>query len=169
MSLLTQESSLLLMKDYDELLVSLRQITRAIDLYSKQLHKESGLTISQLLVLEAISRLVNPTLSEIAKEILLSQATVSNLADRLEKNGLVSRKRMGSDKRAVNLVLTSLGESKAQDAPELLQSGFLREYRKLESWEQHMLISSMQRIAAMMNAEDIDAAPILTLGELKQD
>jgi hypothetical protein len=88
---------------------------------------------------------------------------------RLEKNGLVVRNKMGPDKRAVNLVLTPMGKSKVQDAPELLQSGFLREYRKLETWEQHMLLSSMQRIAAMMNAEDIDASPILTLGELKQE
>ncbi|MBT8148076.1 MAG: MarR family transcriptional regulator [Gammaproteobacteria bacterium] len=154
------------MKDYDELLVSLRQITRAIDLYSKKLQKTTGLTISQLLVLETINRLSNPTIGAIAKEILLSQATVSNIADRLEKNGLVARKRMGTDKRAVNLVLTTLGEQKAQESPELLQSGFLREYRKLEAWERHMLISSMQRIATMMNAEDIDASPILTIGEL---
>lgn len=154
------------MKDYDELLVSLRQITRAIDLYSKKLQKTTGLTISQLLVLETISRLSNPTIGAIAKEILLSQATVSNIADRLEKNGLVARKRMDTDKRTVNLVLTPLGEQKAQQSPELLQSGFLREYRKLEAWERHMLISSMQRVATMMNAEDIDASPILTIGEL---
>ena len=156
------------MKYYDELLVSLRQITRAIDLYSKQLHKQSGLTISQLLVLETIARLSKPTLGAIAREILLSQATVSNLADRLEKNDLVARRKMGPDKRTINLVLTPQGESKVKDAPELLQSGFLREYRKLESWEQHMLISSMQRIAAMMNADDIDAAPILTPGEVEK-
>lgn len=154
------------MKDYDELLVSLRQITRAIDLYSKKLLKKTGLTISQLLVLETINRLSSPTIGAVAKEIMLSQATVSNIADRLEKNDLVTRKRMGTDKRAVNLILTPLGNDKAQASPELLQDGFLREYRKLEAWERHMLISSMQRIATMMNAEDIDASPILTIGEL---
>ena len=154
------------MKDYDELLVSLRQITRAIDLYSKKLLKKSGLTISQLLVLETINRLSGPTIGAVAKEIMLSQATVSNIADRLEKNGLVTRKRIGADKRVVNLILTPLGNNKAQESPELLQAGFLREYRKLEEWERHMLISSMQRVATMMNAEDIDASPILTIGEL---
>ncbi|MFT5012030.1 MAG: hypothetical protein ACI9HA_000679, partial [Dinoroseobacter sp.] len=37
------------MKDYDEILVALRQITRAIDLYSKRLQRDTGLTTSQLL------------------------------------------------------------------------------------------------------------------------
>ena len=45
------------MADYDEILIALRKITRAIDLHSKQLHKASGLTTSQLLVMQAILRL----------------------------------------------------------------------------------------------------------------
>jgi hypothetical protein len=47
-----------------------------------------------------------------------------------------------------------------------LQIGFLREYRKLERWEQHQLIASVQKIAVLMDAEDIDASPILTTGEV---
>jgi len=44
------------MKDYDELLIALRRITRAIDLYSKRLQKDTRLTISQLLVMDASSK-----------------------------------------------------------------------------------------------------------------
>jgi hypothetical protein len=47
-----------------------------------------------------------------------------------------------------------------------LQTGFLREYRKLERWEQHQLIASVQKIAVLMDAEDLDASPILTTGEV---
>lgn len=154
------------MKDYDELLISLRRITRAIDLYSKRLQKNTRLTISQLLVMEAIVKIDKPTPSAIAKSILLSQATVTNLIDRLEKNGLVQRKRLGTDKRTVNVMLTEDGEAKFKEAPELLQSGFLREYRKLEAWEQAMLVSAVGRVASMMDAEDIDASPILALGDI---
>lgn len=155
------------MKDYDELLISLRRITRAIDLYSKRLQKNTRLTISQLLVMEAIVKIDKPTPSAIAKSILLSQATVTNLIDRLEKNGLVQRKRLGTDKRTINVVLTEDGEAKFKEAPELLQSGFLREYRKLEAWEQAMLVSAVGRVASMMDAEDIDASPILALGDIE--
>ena len=156
------------MKDYDELLIALRRITRAIDLYSKRLQKDTRLTISQLLVMDAIVKIDKPTPSAIAKSILLSQATVTNLIDRLEKNRLVQRKRLGTDKRTINVVITDLGEAKYNDAPELLQSGFLREYRKLESWEQHMLVSAVGRVASMMDAEDIDASPILAIGDIDE-
>jgi DNA-binding MarR family transcriptional regulator len=154
------------LKDYDDFLVSLRQITRAIDLHFKKIQKQSGLTTSQLLVLEAIQKLDAPTPKAIASEIVLSQATVTSIVDRLEKRGLLRREKSQKDKRSVQITLASEGESILQDAPDLLQTEFLQKYRKLDAWEQQMLLASLSRIAAMMNAEDLDAAPILTSGEI---
>ena len=149
------------MKDYDEVLV------RAIDLYSKKLLKETGLTTSQLLVLQSIGELDNPTPSTIAKEVVLSQATVTNLIDRLERNQLVNRERSLKDKRTVNVTLTDTGAEIIDSTPELLQTEFLRHYRKLQEWERHGLVSALQRVATMMDADDLDASPILELGELQ--
>jgi hypothetical protein len=38
---------------------------------------------------------------------------------------------------------------------------------KLEPWEQNLLISSVQRIAVMMDANRLDSAPILEVGEIQ--
>lgn len=154
------------MKDYEELLIALRRTTRAIDLHSKKLQRETGLTTSQLLVLEAAVKLDRASPGNIAKEVQLSQATVTSLIDRMERNELVLRQKSVEDKRVVEVILTDKGKRMIDLAPEPLQAGFLREFRKLERWEQHQLIGSMQRIAAMMDAEDIDASPILITGEL---
>lgn len=154
------------MKDYEELLIALRRITRAIDLHSKKLQRETGLTTSQLLVLEAAVKLEKPSPGNIAKEVQLSQATVTNLIDRLERNALILRHKSTADKRVVEVRLTDKGKQVFELAPEPLQAGFLREYRKLERWEQYQLVSSMQRVAVLMDAEDIDASPILTTGDL---
>lgn len=155
------------MKDYDDFLVSLRQITRAIDLHSRKIQKESGLTTSQLLVLEAIAKLEVPTPKAIAQEIVLSQATVTSLVDRLEKSGLVRREKLDTDKRSVKICLTGEGEAKLSNAPDILQTEFLTKYRTLEPWERQMLIAALSRIASMMNAEEIDASPILTSGDIR--
>jgi DNA-binding MarR family transcriptional regulator len=155
------------MKDYEELFIALRRITRAIDLHSKKLQRETGLTTSQLLVLEAVVKLDTSTPSNIAKEVQLSQATVTNLVDRMERNKLVLRQKSIADKRVVEVQLTEKGRGMVELAPEPLQAGFLREYRKLERWEQHQLIGSIQRIAVLMDAEDIDASPILTTGDVE--
>lgn len=155
------------MKDYDDFLVSLRQITRAIDLHSKDLQKKSGLTTSQLLVLEAIQKLGAPTPKAIAQEVVLSQGTVTSIVDRLEKKGLVMRSKSATDKRSVEISLSEQGVGQLSEAPDILQTEFLRKYRELEPWERQMLIAAVSRIAAMMNAEDLDAAPIMTSGEIK--
>ncbi len=154
------------MKDYDDFLVSLRQITRAIDLHSRKLQKQSGLTTSQLLVLEAIRKLGNPSPKAIAQEIVLSQATVTSIVDRLENRQLVRRERSTTDKRSVQISLSETGVEKLDEAPDILQTEFLQKYRELEAWERQMLIAAVSRIAAMMNAEDLDAAPIMTSGEI---
>jgi len=154
------------MKDYEALLVALRQITRAIDLHSRQLLKETGLTTSQLVILEAITRQDVATPTSIAREIHLSQATVTNIVARLEKNGLVERHRSGDDRRSVQLTLTESGRRKVNAAPELLQADFLSQYRELQTWEANLLLSAVQRLATMMHAEKLDASPILAIGDL---
>ncbi|MFT5562380.1 MAG: DNA-binding MarR family transcriptional regulator, partial [Litorivivens sp.] len=74
--------------------------------------------------------------------------------------------KMDADKRSVWLAVTAEGLEKIETSPEILQSEFLAKYRKLETWERQMLVASLSRIASMMNAEGIDASPILTSGEI---
>ena len=154
------------MKDYDDILISLRRIMRATDLHSQKLMKESGLTAPQLLVVQAIEKEGSPSTSSLARSIAVSQATMTRIIDRLERAGLVRRDKSSTDKRVVNISLTDAGRTKLESAPEPLQAEFLREFRKLEDWEQQMLKSSLLRIAKMMDAQDIDAAPILQAGAI---
>ena len=154
------------MKDYDEILIALRRIMRATDLQSQQLSRQSGLTVPQLLVMQAIAKEGSPSTSTLARHIVVSHATVTRIIDRLERDGIVTREKSSKDKRVVNVSLTDTGKSKLDAAPEPLQAEFLRKYRELESWEQQMLKSSLLRIATMMDAEDLDAAPILQTGAI---
>lgn len=154
------------MKDYDEILIAIRRITRAIDLQSKRLVKQTGLTAPQLVVMQSIRKHGTASPSAVAREVALSQATITSILDRLEKADLVRRERSVKDKRVVHACLTKSGQKRLEEAPELLQAGFLRQYRKLYEWERHMLVSALQRVACMMDAEDIDASPILDVGEI---
>lgn len=156
------------MSDYDDILVAIRRIMRAVDLQSKKLLKTVGLTAPQLVIMQLLRKNGALPPSTIAKEISLSQATVTSILDRLDNAGYSQRDRSTEDKRVVHAYLTPEGLEKVSKAPELLQSGFLREFRKLEEWEQLQLISSLQRIATMMDAEDIDASPILEVGEIAE-
>ena len=72
------------MQKYDELLVSLRRVIRAIDLYSKKLSKETGLTSPQLIVMQEIASQDSLQVKQIAQNINLSPATETSILDRLE-------------------------------------------------------------------------------------
>jgi len=148
----------------DRVIVALRRITRAIDLHSRELMQQVGLTAPQLAALKAIARLQPVTVGALAKSIHLSQATLTGILTRLETRILVSRVRSVSDRRTVVVELTEEGRAVLEDAPSLLQDQFRRELLKLQEWEQTQMLATLQRIAAMMDAEEIDAAPVLATG-----
>lgn len=139
---------------------------RATDLHSKQLVKISGLTAPQILLLRAISNKKEATIGELANDVSLSQATVTIILDRLEKRGLVYRERSQVDKRKVHAFLTDIGASTLAAAPTPLQEQFAKQFNVLQDWEKTMIIAALQRIAQMMDAEGIDASPVLEVGNL---
>jgi DNA-binding MarR family transcriptional regulator len=156
------------MQKDEELLVALRRVIRAIDLRSKQLNKDVGLTGPQLLVMRNINELPGIMVRQIADSITLSPATVTSILDRLEVKGLVKRIRSTEDKRRVGVFLTDHGEVILAGAPLPLQEHFTNRFAQLKEWEQSQLVATMQRIATMMDAEGIDASPVLEVGSLSE-
>lgn len=148
----------------DQVLVSLRRIIRATDLHSRKLGKQTGLTTPQLVIIKAIGELRDPTVSDIAKAVSLSLATVTTILNRLETSGLVHRERSVIDRRRVIVTLTEEGEDKRSHAPKPLQDSFVDRFTRLETWEQHHIVAALERVASMMDAEELDAAPLLLSG-----
>ena len=148
----------------EQVLISLRQIIRATDIFSRQLSKKVGLTAPQLLILQAIQAVGAVSISTLAKEVSLSQATVTTIIDRLESRGLVARHRSSQDKRIVHATLTPEGVAMVEQAPRPLQDVFSKRFDGLADWEKSMIVAALQRVASMMNAEDIDASPVLHVG-----
>jgi len=146
----------------DELLSSIRKIIRSIDLHSKVLLKKYGLTGPQLMILSEIGKSKDLSVSEIAKHISLSQATVTTILDRLEHQGFIVRKRGQSDKRKVYIEASEKTQAILDSKPSLLQVDFVNRFNRLKDWEQSFLLSSLQRIASMMGAEELDVEPLLS-------
>lgn len=158
------------MDNIEEVLVALRRIIRATDLHSKYLAKTTGLTLPQILLLKTIRDKGQVTIGELANEVSLSQATVTTILDRLEKKELVFRERSKEDKRKVHAYLTDQALKALINAPTPMQDHFTRQFGDLHEWEQTMIISSLQRVSQMMDAQHIDASPVLDVGLLdRQD
>jgi len=154
------------MEKHQELLIALRKVIRAIGLHSKHLNKTSGLTSPQLIIMQDIDKTPGVNSGQVAKNVTLSAATVTNIIDRLESKNLVSRLRNTQDKRKVSLYLTENGKAILLNAPQPLQEHFIENFSNLAQWEQSQLLSSMERIADMMNANELDASPLLELSAM---
>ncbi|UTP72871.1 MarR family transcriptional regulator [Alteromonas sp. LMIT006] len=154
------------MQKDEELLVALRKVIRAIDMRSRQLNKDVGLTGPQLLVLQEVGKNPGVMVKQIAQSINLSPATITSILDRMEARALVNRVRSTEDKRKVGVFLSETGQAALAAAPLPLQEHFLNRFNSLEEWEKSLMVSTMQRIATMMDAAEIDAAPVLEVGRL---
>jgi len=157
------------------IVASIRRIIRAIDLQSRRLQELHQLTGPQLATLREAhqlgrptSRLGEPTIGQLARAVHLSQPTVTGILNRLERRGLVRRERAAGDRRSVGIEVTDEGERLLDDAPSLLQERFRGELARLEDWERLWLLAALERIASMMDAGSIDAAPILETGPVTQ-
>ncbi len=148
----------------NEVLISLRKIMQAIDLHSKSLNKKYGITGPQLVILRELSEHKEISVGELAQTVSLGQATVTGVLNRLEKRGFITRRRSEKDKRRVFIRATETCKNLLDEAPPPLQETFLNQFEKLQNWEQHMVLSSLQRMVMMMGAKAIDAAPILATG-----
>ncbi len=149
-----------------DLLISIRKITRAIDLHSIYLKKEFGLTIPQLIILLEVSNTKEISITDLSKLINLSQATVTDIVNRLVKNQFLSKERNDKDKRMVVIKPLKKCMNLLEQAPPPLQEVFTQRFAALENWEQLMLLSALSRVVNLMSAEEIDAAPILTSGSI---
>ncbi|NIW86833.1 MAG: MarR family transcriptional regulator [Gammaproteobacteria bacterium] len=150
----------------DRVLVALRRIMRAVDQHSKQLEQRCGLTGPQILLLREIRKADELSIGALARHANLSQATVTAIVDRLQRRGLVERLRSEQDKRKVFVRVSAAGKAQLRQAPPLLQDQFVDRFQLLMGWEQLQILSTVERLAGLMSAEEIDASPVLSSGVL---
>ncbi len=152
----------------NSVLIALRKIIQSIALNSKSLVKRVGLTGPQLMILQEVAHADEISVGEVAKTISLSQGTVTGIVERMEKRGLVTRRRSETDRRRVLVQATVAGKQLLETAPPLMQEAFVDRFSSLQDWEQTMILSALQRLVTIMDAKAIHAAPILAAGPIDQ-
>jgi DNA-binding MarR family transcriptional regulator len=136
-----------------QVLQALRQIIRLIDIHSRSLVKDYGLTGPQLVVLQEVSRHDEISPGRLAGAVSLSQATVTGILERLEKQGLIDRRRSESDRRSVLVRATPEAVHMLDTGPPVLQTAFVEAFQDLEDWEQTGILSALQRLVSLMSVE----------------
>lgn len=99
---------------------SLEELINKILIKSEQLEERikeesnlKNLTVKQLLCIEYIHNMENPTLSELAQNLKITKPSTSVMLDRLEENGFVHKVKSDEDRRVDHVHLTDKGDRAA--------------------------------------------------------
>ncbi len=147
------------------ILRALRRIIRRTTDYSRDLHRESGLSVPELLCLKAVEdhrQEAGLTGVKIAELVQLSPATVSRILERLEANQYITRIRDQADRRRFLFTVTRQGQTRLQQSSVPLQEQFLTRLLELSDAERSRLVQSLEQVVALMDAQGVDASPMLT-------
>lgn len=149
-------------------LIALRRILRVTEMNERMLARRSGVSTPQLIVMQIIADTGEATLKTIAARAGVVQATATALIDRLEARGFAQRERGSTDRRQVFVSLTEAGRAALAAAPDPLHVRFVTRFEGLPDWEQAMLVAALERTAALLDASDLDASPVLHAGAIDQ-
>jgi DNA-binding MarR family transcriptional regulator len=144
-----------------EVQIVLRRINQAIDIWSRQLWHDHGLTSPQLATLRQVLAGQNISPGTLATALHMSQPTVTGILGRLEQRGLVSRHRSTIDRRSTIAIATEEGKQLAMKAPPLLRDRFRDELAKLPDWRHTEILAALQHVAQMMHAPEMIDTPFL--------
>lgn len=156
--------------DAEAVLRAIRRIVRRISEHSRNLSRDVGLTVPQLLCLKAIGRLEDRqqepeiTVAMVGERVQLTPPTVSRIVDRLVRAGLVTRERRARDRRKVCLSLTSAGLERYGTLPRPLQETFVARFAALDQDRRGEILRVLEEVGSMMEAGSLDAAPVLIPG-----
>lgn len=149
-----------------DVLRAIRRILRQVSAHSQRLSRDHGVTVPQLLCIKSIGELAGSaddlTLARLSDRVQLSSATVSRIVERLVRAGLVVRQRSEHDRRRVCLSLSDAGQARYEALPMPLQERFVQRLLALPDGERQELLDALERVVSLMDAEDLDAAPVLS-------
>jgi DNA-binding MarR family transcriptional regulator len=145
----------------DEIVLTLRRVSQAVDTHSRYLWQQHGLTAPQLGTLRELEQTENLTPTALSDRIHVSAATLAGILKRLEARGLIRRTKDESDRRSHTLSITDEGRRLSRQAPSLLRDEFRKRLNQMKAWEQTQMLAVLQRVADMMGAPETHEAPFL--------
>jgi len=148
-----------------DILIQIRKIVRSINLESKKIQKEYGVSIPQVLCLNYLHQAPNfqATQGEVKRFLNLNSSTVSGIIQRLEKNGLVARLPKSGDKRVVNIALTSAGDELISSMPSLLHEQLSDKLQTLSASDLQQIEESLDVLVRLLDIQSVEASPVITI------
>ena len=157
--------------DYKNIIIKIRRIVRSINLESKKIQKDYGVSIPQILCLEYLKKEPHyqATQKDIRAHLNLNSSTITGIIGRLEKKGMLAKLPKSGDKRVTTIALTSAGYELLNNMPDLLQQRLALKLKKVDDSNIIKINEALDVLVQMLEIEDVDASPLITAeGNIKE-
>lgn len=153
--------------NYTDILIDIRKIVRSINLESKKIQKDFGISITQLLCLNYLSQQEDyqGTHKELTVYLNLNSSTVTGIINRLQQKGYVARLPKKGDRRVTYVSLTSQGYKVLEATPDLLHDKLAVKLSKLPNEELIRIRGSLHKLVEAMGLENVDASSLMGVEE----
>ena len=150
-----------------DIIVNIRKIVRSLNLESKSIQKEFGLSITQLMCLGHLQSSPNyqSTHKELMDLLSLNSSTITGIINRLEKRAYIARMRKTGDRRLTYITLTASGIKLLEETPNILHDRLAKRLEALSASDQSMVNRALEIIISATQITKLDAAPVLTTEE----
>lgn len=148
--------------EYATILIRIRQIVRSVNVESKRLQKQYGISIPQLLALNYLSKQPDFRAShkQLKDFLQLNASTVTGIISRLEAKGLIARLPRHQDRRVAYVTITETGSGFLESLPEPMHERISHRLKDLTTNELDELQAAFDTISRFLNIEVDHSAPI---------
>jgi DNA-binding MarR family transcriptional regulator len=138
-----------------ETLMKFRLVINSAKRHYAWVEKQCGVSGAQMWLLWELSESPGMRASDLASTMAIHQSTVSNLLDRLESDGFITRDRSSQDRRVVTLYLTRSGGALVKRAPKPACGILPDALRRLDPKDLQSLESHLAKLIGVMNSVDL--------------
>ena len=147
-----------------DILIKIRKIVRSINLESKKIYKDYGVSIPQVLCLNYLKNSPDfrSTQKELSRFMNLNPSTVNGIVNRLESKGYIARLPKKDDKRKTYIILTSKSSSLLQKIPPLIHERLSENLKTLSPKDAETINDALDLLIDYLDIGSIDASPVIT-------
>jgi len=140
------------------ILQSLRRLSHTLDVQSRRVAANYGVTVPQVLCLVKVVEGGPLTTNALSREVFLASSTVIGILDRLEEKGYLVRMRDTIDRRQVFVQATAKGRELIEGSPELINETLCNAFTNLSELEISAIALSLEKINELVEAENVRAS-----------
>lgn len=141
-----------------QVLQKFRLIFRSVKQHFRWVEERCGVSGAQLWAMFELAQCPGLRVSDIARALSIHQSTASNMLDKLERRGLIERRREGTDRRVVSVFLTGTGRSVIDAAPGPARGVLTEALGKLPGATLQNLETSLDTLIREMKVTDQEGA-----------